>query len=58
MEMANMTGMANTMPGIEFLSRYVPESLDIVTTLRQGAEFYKAWDSRTLALDVERYFEL
>ncbi|XPS75438.1 hypothetical protein M3J07_007516 [Ascochyta lentis] len=58
MEMANMAGMADTMPDIDFLARYVPGSLNIVSMLRQGADFYKAWDSRTLALDVEQYFKM
>ncbi|KAJ6276567.1 hypothetical protein J3E71DRAFT_187021 [Bipolaris maydis] len=58
MEMANMTGMADTMPDMDFLVQYLPGSLDIVKVLRQGADFYKVWDSRTLALDAENYFQM
>jgi hypothetical protein len=58
MEIAKMTGMVDTMPDVEFLARYVPGSLNIVKMLRQGADFYKAWDSRTLALDAEHYFNM
>lgn len=58
MEMANMAGMADTMLDVDFLARYVPGSLNIVKMMRQSADFYKAWDSRTLALDVEHYFSM
>jgi hypothetical protein len=58
MEMAKMAGEADAMPDFEFLARYLPESLNIVKMLRQGADFYKAWDSRTLALDAEHYFDM
>lgn len=57
MEMAKMTG-TDTMPDIDFLAQYLPGSLDIVKVLRQGADFYKVWDSRTLALDAENYFQM
>lgn len=53
MEMAKMAGGADAMPGFEFLGPYLPESLNIIKILRQGADFYKAWDSRTLVLDAE-----
>lgn len=58
MEIANMTGMANTMPEVDFVAHYLPGSLDVIKMLRQGADFYKAWDSRTLALDVDNYFSM
>lgn len=46
------------MPSTEFLKRYLPEALDFHTILRQGAGFYKMWDSRTLALDAEYFFNM
>lgn len=58
MEMAKMSGGADAMPGFEFPAQYLPESLNIVKILRQGADFYKVWDSRTLALDAEHYFDM
>jgi hypothetical protein len=58
MEVAKMTNMANTMPDVDFLAQYLPGTLDIFKMMRQGADFYKAWDCRTLALDVEYYFDL
>jgi hypothetical protein len=58
METAKMTGTADTMPDVDFLATYVPGSLNIVKMLQQGAESYKAWDSRTLALDAEHYFSM
>jgi hypothetical protein len=58
MEVASMINMADTMPDINFLARYLPEGLDIVKIMRQGADFYKAWDCRTFALDVDYYFNM
>jgi hypothetical protein len=58
MEMAKMAGEADAMPDFEFLARYLPESLNIVKMLRQGADVYKVWDSRTFALDPEHYFDM
>ena len=58
MEMTKMAGEADAMPDFEFLARYLPESLNIVKMLRQGADVYKVWDSRTLALDAEYYFDM
>jgi hypothetical protein len=58
METAKITGTADTMPNVDFLARYVPRSLNIVKILQQGAESYKAWDSRTLALDAKHYFSM
>ena len=58
MEMTKMAGEADAMPDFEFLARYLPESLNIVKMLRQGADVYKDWDSRTLALDAEHYFDM
>ena len=58
MEMAKMAGGADAMPGLEFLAQDLPESLNVVKMLRQGADFYKVWDSRTLALDAEHYFDM
>lgn len=53
-----MKNMADTMPDVKFLARYLPEGLDIVKIMRQGADFHKAWDCRTLAIDVDYYFNL
>jgi hypothetical protein len=58
MEIANMMSMAETMPDADFLARYLPESSNIVKMLRQGADFYKVWDSRTLARNFDYYFNL
>lgn len=58
MEVAKMKNMADTMPDVKFLARYLPEGLDIVKIMRQGADFHKAWDCRTLAIDVDYYFNL
>lgn len=53
-----MSGIVDNIPDIDFSAKYVPESLDIVKIMRQGADFYKAWDSRTLALEAEHYFNM
>jgi hypothetical protein len=58
MEIAKMTNIADTMPDADFLARYLPRSSNIVRLMRQGADFYKVWDSRTLAVDVDYYFNL
>jgi hypothetical protein len=58
MEIAKMTGMADTMPDADFLARYLPESSNVFRIMRQGADFYKVWDSRTLAVNVDYYFNL
>jgi hypothetical protein len=58
MEVVKMTNMADAMPDVKFLARYLPGSLDIVKMMRQGADSYKVWDCRTLALDCDYYFDL
>lgn len=57
MEVVKMT-KADSMPDIDFLARYLPEGIDLVKIIRQGADFYKAWDCRTLALNGDYYFGL
>lgn len=58
MEIVKMGNETDTMPDMDFLARYLPGGLDIIKIMRQGSDFYKAWDCRTLALDSSAYFKM
>ncbi|KAF1831410.1 hypothetical protein BDW02DRAFT_531923 [Decorospora gaudefroyi] len=49
---------AYTFPEFDFLERLMPQGCDQAKMMRNGAEFYKVWDCRTLALDSDRFFNM
>ena len=58
MEIVGMSGELDQMPDVDFIQSFLPQCLEPLTLLRQGAaDFYKMWDSGTLALDCERFFQ-